>query len=401
VQREVWITGRGLISALGEGSEAHWSSLQAAERWRATIDEKSFAPFPVHPIGALDLDRFIPRKGDQRAMGPLMHYAVAATGLALQEAGLAGDAARLARTDLIVTGPGGERDIAVDERILAGIDRAPDPGAFLNERLLSDLRPTLFLAQLPNLIAGNISIVHGVTGSSRTFMGEELAGIDAVRDGFARVRFGQSDVALVGGAFNASRWDIMMLFRPAGLLLDRPWQPLWHRPHAGIALGSLGAALVLESPEHARMRGRDPLARLTMVAADRSRRTAGAAVAAAERQMTALAPLLKRDHLGLLSGACGSGPITAEEGALMAGWSRSLGGLPVRGTAAAWGHAMEASFLGNLALAITCLEQNRLFPPLDPAETIETAGPGQGLSQVLVTGWGHHRGEGMALVEAA
>src|SRR3712207_8516744 len=37
------------------------------------------------------------------------------------------------------------------------------------------LRPTLFLAQLSNLLAGNISIVHGVAGSSRTFMGEESA----------------------------------------------------------------------------------------------------------------------------------------------------------------------------------------------------------------------------------
>jgi 3-oxoacyl-[acyl-carrier-protein] synthase II len=53
------------------------------------------------------------------------------------------------------------------------------PDAFLNERLMSDLRPTLFLAQLSNLLAGNISIVHGVTGSSRTFMGEEQAGVDA------------------------------------------------------------------------------------------------------------------------------------------------------------------------------------------------------------------------------
>jgi 3-oxoacyl-[acyl-carrier-protein] synthase II len=401
MQNEVWITGRGLISALGEGSEAHWSSLQAAERWRSAVDEKSFAPFPLHPIAALDLDRFIPRKGDQRAMGPLMHYAVAATSLALQEAGLAGDAALLARTDLVVAGPGGERDIAVDEQILAGIDQAPNPGAFLNERLLNDLRPTLFLAQLPNLIAGNISIVHGVTGSSRTFMGEELAGIDAMRDGFARVRSGQSDIALVGGAFNASRWDIMMLYRPAGLLLDQPWQPVWDRPQAGIALGSLGAALVLESPDHARARGRSPLARLMMVTADRSRRTTGAATAAAERQMASLAPLLKRGHLGLLSGACGSGPISAEERALVERWSRSLDGMPVRGMAAAWGHAMEASFLGNLALAITCLEQGRMFPPLDPAEAVETTGPEQGLTQILVTGWGHHRGEGLALVEVA
>jgi len=400
MERDVWITGRGLISALGEGGDAHWSALQDPARWRGAVDEKSFAPFPVHPIGALDLDRFIPKKGDQRAMGPLMHYAVAATGLALQEADLAGDAAALARTDLVVAGPGGERDIAVDEQILAGIDQAPNRGAFLNERLLNDLRPTLFLAQLPNLIAGNISIVHGVTGSSRTFMGEEIAGIDAARDAFARIRSGQSEVALVGGVFNASRWDMMLLFRPSGLLLDGPWQPLWRRSRAGMALGSLGAALVLEAPEHARARGRRPIARLSAVLGDRSRRTPGAASAAAERQGSALEPQLLRGHVGLLSGACGSGPITAEERDLLARWGQSHGGIPVRGTAGAWGHAVEASFLGNLALAITCLERGRLFPPLDPDEPLEAPWRDQALKQVLVTGWGHHRGEGLALVES-
>ena len=59
---------------------------------------------------------------------------------------------------------------------------------------MSDLRPTLFLAQLSNLLAGNISIVHGVTGSSRTFMGEEAAGIDAVRIALSRIQAGQSDI---------------------------------------------------------------------------------------------------------------------------------------------------------------------------------------------------------------
>ncbi len=55
---------------------------------------------------------------------------------------------------------------------------------------MNDLRPTLFLAQLSNLLAGNISIVHGVTGSSRTFMGEESAGVDAVRIALARIAAG-------------------------------------------------------------------------------------------------------------------------------------------------------------------------------------------------------------------
>ena len=71
------------------------------------------------------------------------------------------------------------------------------PG-FLNERLMNDLRPTLFLAQLSNLLAGNIAIVHGVCGTSRTFMGEEAAGVDAARIALARIEAGQSDIALIG-----------------------------------------------------------------------------------------------------------------------------------------------------------------------------------------------------------
>ena len=69
---------------------------------------------------------------------------------------------------------------------------------------MNDLRPTLFLAQLSNLLAGNISIVHGVTGSSRTFMGEESAGVDAVRIAARADRRRPSDIALVGGARTAS-----------------------------------------------------------------------------------------------------------------------------------------------------------------------------------------------------
>ena len=83
---------------------------------------------------------------------------------------------------------------------------------------MSDLRPTLFLAQLSNLLAGNISIVHGVTGSSRTFMGEEAAGIrrraHRSSDAFSA---GQSDITLVGGAHNGERKDLLMLYTAAAV----------------------------------------------------------------------------------------------------------------------------------------------------------------------------------------
>ena len=154
--------------------------------------------------------------------------------------------------DMIVAAGGGERDAQVDLDV-AGRRRqgARSPEAFVNERLMNDLRPTLFLAQLSNLLAGNISIVHGVTGSSRTFMGEESAGVDAVRIAHARIAAGQSDLALVGGAYNAERWEVMLHFA-LGALPHRATSPrrVWER--AGMALGTIGAFLVLEEKSHAR-----------------------------------------------------------------------------------------------------------------------------------------------------
>ena len=137
---------------------------------------------------------------------------VYAAGLALDSAGIKGNADILSRTDMIVAAGGGERDLAVDTAILSGLPQAANPAAYLNERLLNDLRPTLFLAQLSNLLAGNISIVHGVTGSSRTFMGEEMAGVDAVRVAVARIAAGQSEIALVGGSYNGERPDLLMIY---------------------------------------------------------------------------------------------------------------------------------------------------------------------------------------------
>src|SRR6185295_13099799 len=190
----------------------------------------------------INFDGQIPKKGDQRQMENWQRIGTYAAGLALDSAGAKGKTDILSRMDMIVAAGGGERDLTVDSNILSGIGRAANPAAFLNERLMSDLRPTLFLAQLSNLLAGNISIVHGVTGSSRTFMGEESAGIDAVRIAHSRIGAGQSDIALVGGSYNGERPDLLMLYEFAELALKNGYAPIWERRNGngGFALASLG-----------------------------------------------------------------------------------------------------------------------------------------------------------------
>jgi 3-oxoacyl-[acyl-carrier-protein] synthase II len=318
-----------------------------------------------------------------------------AAGLALDSAGIKGNAEILARTDLIVAAGGGERDCAVDSQILTGLRSAAKPDAFLNERLMSDLRPTLFLAQLSNLLAGNISIVHGVTGSSRTFMGEEAAGVDAVRVAAARIRAGQSTIGLVGGAQNAERLDLMLIYASAGQALTAPFAPVFERSaRGGMALGSLGAFLVLEQAKHAKARGATALARLSLVLSGQTRRKAGDVAAALETMWQALEPSLAPGRFAILSGATGVEPATTEEREFL---SRRAG-VPVCETGTFLGHGMEAQFPMNVALAALAVQQGRVHAPTRGG----VAAPSQNdaLTQIVVTAVGHWRGEGMALVEA-
>lgn len=398
--REVWITGTGLLSALGEGEDAIRAALDDPRRWRAAIDSQAMAPYHIHPIRDLNLDRHIAKKSDQRQMGPLMQLGAYGAGMALANAGVAGNADLLKRLNMIVAATGGERDPVLDGQIVAEVSRRNDRDTVLNERLVGGLRPTLFLSQLPNLFAGNISIVHGVAGSSRTFMGEEAAGVDALRVAFQSIAAGQGDQFLVGSAYAADRGEMALLFNAGGgHLLRGAFAPVWRRPQAGICMGSMAAFLVIEAREHAEARGAKPLARIADIRSERSTREAGAARANAERQWAALVPRLRPGPLAVLSGATGVGPITQEERAMLADWRRAWPQMAVRGTGTAIGHGFEAQFLANVVLAVDAVRRGGLFAPLDPDEPLEADLRG-GVSQAVVTQWGFWRGEGLALIEA-
>jgi 3-oxoacyl-[acyl-carrier-protein] synthase II len=390
-RKEVWITGIGILSSLGEGMDTHWDALNAK---RVNFDDKRFAPYIIHPIAPVSLDAQIPKKGDQRQMEAWQRIGTYAAGLALDSAGVKGNQEILARMDMIVAAGGGERDLAVDTAILNADARGNFSPGSLNERLMSELRPTLFLAQLSNLLAGNIAIVHGVRGTSRTFMGEEASSIDAARIAVARIEAGQSDIALVGGAYNSERLDLLVLFEFGDFNLTGEFAPVWARENnSGFALGSAGAFLVLESREHAEARGAKPYAKLSKVVADLAQRKQPGAVT---RSLETLwSKLDVGDDVGVvITGATGAEPVTSEERAFL----RQHQGLAVRATGTMFGHTVETQFPLGVALAALSISRGALFPPNDPTGfEVEKSDPP---TQIVVVGTGHSQGEGMALVEA-
>src|ERR1700686_1562868 len=304
---EVWITGIGLATSLGEGLDANWEALKAR---RINVDEKGFAPYIVHPFAPVNLDAQIPKKGDQRQMEAWQRIGTYAAGLALDSAGVKGNKEILGRMDMIVAAGGGERDLAVDTGILNAKAKGNSAPGFLNERLMNDLRPPLFLAQLSNLLAGNIAIVHGVCGTSRTFMGEEAAGIDAARIALARIAAGQSDIELIGGSHNGERKDLLVLFEFGDFNLKEKFAPVWARGQKpGFALGSAGAFLVIESKAHAPAHSAKPYAALTNVVAYLSQRNGTGDVKATVEKLGA-EPGKLEGAAAIITGATGAEPVS-------------------------------------------------------------------------------------------
>lgn len=388
---DVVITGVGIVTCHGVGVDAHIALLSAGSAPDAIVETEKFAPYPIHPLPEIDWSTQIGRK-DQRQMENWQRLGVYAAGVALDDAGLKEDADACGTMDMIVAAGGGERDINVDTQIVDEGLKRNDREVMLNEKLTTELRPTLFLAQLSNLMAGNISIVHKVTGSSRTFMGEEAAGISAVETAFHRIRSGESTHALVGGAFSAERPDMILLFEAIGAHAQGDWQPLWSRSQAaggGIVIGSLGAFLVLESRKRATERGARIYARIDAIEGDRGSRDEGRMEKRLERM---LAPATDSASTVVFSGASGYDAVTAREKDVL---EKVLPQAVIRGFGSVTGHGLEAQFPLGLALAALTLESGAQVPVFDAKAEKAMA---QAASEAVVTTVGHVRGEGVAVL---
>ena len=392
-ERDVLITGIGLVSSLGEGPDAHWRALRAPGT--PAVDGERHAPYPIHPLREIDWNLQIPKRSDQRQMETWQRLGTYAAGLALDDAQLKNDEAMCASMDMVVAAGGGERDEAVDAQILEASLDSGDRDVLLNEKLMTDLRPTLFLAQLANLLAGNISIVHKVTGSSRTFMGEEGAGVAAVENAVARIRSGQSSHMLVGASYQCEHSDLILACELGHFLHQGEWKPLWSRegaPGGGVIPGSGGAFLVLESREHAEARGVKAYAAIDNVASDRIRRGNGDIAAA-------LGGLVRRaageaENLFTISGASGAKAATKAEREALAG----AGHPAFRAFSGQTGPLKEAQFPFAVALAALAISRGEALPPLDAGTEAAFAGAPD---KALATTVGYNLYEGAALLSKA
>ena len=392
--REVWITGIGLVSCFGEGAAHHWDIMGGDKAPANIVETELYAPYALHPMPEMDWSQQITRRGDIRQMENWQRLGTYAAGMALDDAGLKENEELVSSMDLVVAAGGGERDIDSDRRILSEAVTHDDRERLLIERMPNDLRPTLFLAQLSNLLAGNISIVHKVTGSSRTYMGEENAGVTVMENAVARISASQSTHALVGASYNAERLDLLLIQELGQYLAKDTAAPIIERlkQGGGMVPGSVGVFMVIEEAEFAKARGATPYAKISGVKSDLGKREADITAERVKAIFDNL-PDGRKKIDAVISGASGVSDITEQEFAFL---QNELGKeMPIRAQNSTIGNAMECNFPFSIALAALALKNDKFYPPFEQAEMPSTTKP----NSILVTSFGHRFGEGMGLVE--
>ncbi len=203
----------------------------------------------------------------------------------------------------------------------------------------------------------------------------------------ARISAGQSDIGLVGAAYNGERKDQLLHYAFGGVLARPPHRSVWDRTgeYAGFALSSLGGFLVIEARAHALARGARIYGRLAKISSDSALPRPGAFKDCLDRFIGGSKPS------AVISGATGVQPVTAEERDAL---SATLPDTPVRATSTMLGHGVEAQFPFNIALATVASARRDIW-----TDKFEPLARRNGVEQILVTGRGQQRGIGLALVE--
>jgi 3-oxoacyl-[acyl-carrier-protein] synthase II len=269
--RDVVITGLGIVCPIGVGAEATWASIESRRSGVRATPEMVAAGLPIPIAGDVadfDPKEFVKPRKSLKIMSRETQLGFAAAEMAWADARL--DDAQLDPDRLGVTS--GSNMFCPELPELAAACHATDSGGgkfdfsrWGNEGL-REVFPLWLLKYLPNMAPAHLSIARDARGPSNSIVAGETSGLLAIIEAADVVARGHADVMLAGGASSTIGWMDLMWHAGARLSrrVEEPEKAC--RPFDADrdgAVGAEGAAIcVLETPEHARLRGQRPLARI-------------------------------------------------------------------------------------------------------------------------------------------
>jgi 3-oxoacyl-[acyl-carrier-protein] synthase II len=244
------VTGIGLVSALGVGTEATWEGLCAGRSGVGPItkfDAAAFAARIAAEVRGFDPLQYVDKK-DVKKMDTFIHYAIAASQAAVKDAGLEIGPENATRVGVfIASGIGGFGTIEREHQAL--LEGGP-----------RKISPFFIPAAIINLAAGQVSIRTGAKGPNLATATACAASAHAVGEAYEMVARGSADAMIVGGSEAAITPMGVGGFAAMRALSTRNEEPQrasrpFDKERDGFVIGEGSGILVIEELEHARRRG--------------------------------------------------------------------------------------------------------------------------------------------------
>lgn len=257
-KRRVVVTGVGLITPLGTGTEKSWENLLDGRSGIRKITQFDATHFPCQVAGEVpdfEINQFIEIK-EQKKMDRFIHFAFAAAKMAVEDSGLKITKDNADRIGVLVgSGIGGLSAIEHYHTIL--LEKGP-------KRISPFFIPMLII----NLAAGQISIHFGAKGPNSAVATACASGTHSIGDAFKIIKRGEADAMISGGTEAVITPLAVGGFSSMKALSTRNNEPEkasrpFDRDRDGFVMGEGAGIMVLEDMEHALSRGAKIYAEIT------------------------------------------------------------------------------------------------------------------------------------------
>ncbi len=257
MSRRVVVTGIGLVSPVGVGTEETWQAILKGQSGIGPItafDASAFACRIAGEVKEFDPEKFVERK-ELKKMGRFIQFAIAATEFALAGAGLKISSENGERVGVYIgSGIGGFE--VIEREFEALLQHGP-----------KRISPFFIPATIINLASGYVSIRTGAKGPNSATATACTTGAHAIGDSFKIIQRGDADAMICGGAeAPICRMGIggFAAMRALSTRNDEPQKASrpWDKCRDGFVVGEGAGLLVLEELEFARKRGAPILAEM-------------------------------------------------------------------------------------------------------------------------------------------
>lgn len=257
MSRRVVVTGVGLLSSVGTGTEECWSAVCQGKNGIGPITQFDASEFSCRIAG--EVHNFDPllyiEKKDVKKMARFIQFAMAATEFAVKGAGLKIDPSEAESAGVYIgSGIGGFEVIEREHKTL--LERGP-----------SRISPFFIPAVIVNLASGSVSIKYGAKGPNSATATACTTSAHAVGDSFRLIQHGYADVMICGGAeacvtpMGIGGFAAMRALSTRNDEPEKACRP-WDKLRDGFVVGEGAGILILEEIEHARKRGAQILAEI-------------------------------------------------------------------------------------------------------------------------------------------